>query len=764
MPTTYFIIVSGKPQTDVIARTIIDECVPKSCDVLVSAGYINNDDDSYSFDLNGRSRHLDALQDGFRNHISQFISTAGLAAQTSHVNLFFLDNPYGENDLDQSAFAKLIETVNTPTHGFDLVDIWHVVLGYDTLEPQNVVARPADEVMQKIFTTNIESNISTLYVGSQYLNGGANFTSKEHHDFHLPRMLADFMLVASDAKTGAGIVTAAIPAYSKSKAFSFGQAECMYIASDVQKLLGLYLDEVRIKLELDGTRLSDTFPKGKRSQLNELSKHFSLPDNYSQLVKEDNYLATIDKLITSVFSPFFGKDSYLGENICTYNEVHKALNEYKASCGTNKEQEKLQIFKDKRNVYESIREKIVHLDFHHFLSSKLAGLTDLKEKRGKEKRELDEEKKNRSFFKRIIEFFTGASARGNSKLTELSHQLEDLDREIKKYETAITAEDLVCKLERSRKELIDLKAEVAALENRLITIQIDIKNFRLTEFSDAIPIISIGHLRKYFSKNTENFQNEIIEEYKISIENGSDDLDSAFNRVVAREQEKYETVDWNNPFEFIIIDNIGQTYKSLQKKSLPCIHAENCDGGKIFSKVETFVFANHEGFAQQNLSEMSVPYLPQRSTSVKDKICMLQIVSLNGQYVDSLIGKTLPEEAEPICDDNNVIIEEIVDDSDMIDISDNQTKPSLNDGQKLLQSLNFVAAKVYYLDKGDLKMVKQCNELIRGKKLIDKVAQSPIDSLTGMRKDEILNIYSLFLKFGISYNPLTAIVKELNKQ
>lgn len=763
MPTTYFIIISGKPQTDAIARTIINECVPLSCNVLVSAGYVGNDDDcGYSFDLNGRTRLFDTLEDGFCNHISQFISAACLSAQTSHVNLFFLDNPYGERDLDQSAFVKLIETVKNPTHGFDLVDIWHVVLGYDTLEPQNVVAHPADEILRNIFSINKQSNVSTLYIGSQHLNGGANFTSTEHHDFHLPRMLADFMLVASDPQSKSGIATTATS--NNSIAFSIGHAECMYMASDVQKLLGLYLEEVLTKLQLNGTSLSATFPKGKKPQRDKLSRQFSSPCNYSQPVEEGNYLAQIDKLITTDFLPFGGKDSFLGENICTYNEVHKAWKAYQAACKnkTNREQvEKRQIFEDKRNAYNSIREKISHSDFYRFLSSSLADLKEERRKKENEKREQEEENDNRSFFRRIIEFFTGASAQRKSKIAKLSRQLDDFDRKIKECETAITAHDLVCNYETCHNELVQLTSDVAALENRLINIQKDIKNFRLTEFSDAIPLINISLLRSHFSKKYEEYQKEIIEEYNITIENLGGNLDSAFNRIVTREQQKYETIDWRNPFEFIKVDNIGLTYKRLQEKSLPCFHAENSDGGKIFSKIETLVYANHEGYTQGNLSEMSVFYSAQPSTSVRDKICMLQIVSLNGKHVDSLIGKTLPEEAETVCDGANVIFEE----SDMIDLSENQSKPSLNDGQKLLQSLNFVAAKVYFLDKRDMKMVKQCNDLIRGKKLIDEVvALSSIDSLKDAPKDEIFNVYSLFLKFGISYTPLISIVKELNKQ
>ncbi len=763
MPTTYFIIVSGKPQTDAIARTIINECVPHSCDVLTSAGYIGNEDGGYYFDLNGYTRHFDSLEDGFCNHISQFISSARLSAQTSHVNLFFLDNPYGEKDLDLSAFVKLIDTVKNPTHGFEVVDIWHVVLGYDTLEPQNVVAHPADEVMQNIFTINKQSNVSTLYIGSQYLNGGANFTSTEHHDFHLPRMLADFMLVASDPQSAEGIVTAATPAYSISKAFSIGHAECMYLASDVQKLLGLYLEEALVKLQLNGTQLSDTFPEGKRVQRNKLGKHFSSPDNYSQPVEEDNYIARIDKLITTDFSPYEGKESFLGENICTYNEVHRAWCDYKMACNdkTNRKQvEKRKIFEDKRDAYNSIREKINHSDFYKFLSSSLADLKEGRRKKESEKREQEEENDSRSFFRRIIEFFTGAFAQRKSKMAKLSRQLEDFDRKIKGCETAISAHDLVCNYETCHNKFAQLTSDVADLEERLITIQKDIRNFRLTEFSDAIPLTSIELLRSYFGKKCEEYQKEIVEEYNIAIEKWGGNLDSAFKRIVAREQEKYDTVDWSNPFEFINVDNIGQTYKRLQEKSLPCIHAANSDGDKIFSKIETFVYANHEGFTQLNVSEMSVSYSTQRSMCVKDKICMLQIVSLNGKYVDNLIGKTLPEEAETVCDYNNVIF----DDSDMIDISENKSRPSLNDGQKLIQSLNFVAARMYFKYKGDFKMVKQCNDLIRGKKLIDEVTQSSIDTLKEESRDKIFSIYRLFLKFGISYNPLISIIKKLNKQ
>lgn len=172
------------------------------------------------------------------------------------------------------------------------------------------------------------------------------------------------------------------------------------MASDVQKLLGLYLEDVLTKLQLNGTSLSATFPKGKKTQRDKLSRQFSSPYNYSQPVEEGNYLARIDKLITTDFLPFGGKDSFLGENICTYNEVHKAWSDYQAACKnkTDREQvEKRQIFEDKRNAYENIREKIANSGFYSFLSSSLAGLKDERKEKESEKRALEEEQENRSF-------------------------------------------------------------------------------------------------------------------------------------------------------------------------------------------------------------------------------------------------------------------------------------------------------------------------------------------------------------------------------
>lgn len=767
MSTTHFIIISGKPQTDVIARQIVNECVPHSCEVLVSAGYVGNDDDCYSFDLNGESYHFDNLEGGFCNHIAQFIKAAGLSAQTSQVNLFFLDNPYGERDLDLSAYVKLIDTIQNPTHGFNCVNILHVVLGYDTHAPHNVMACPSEEAMQNIFKINKKAHINTLYIGSQYLNGGATFTNTKHHAFHLPRMLADFMLVASAPQSSTGIDTAAAPADSQTKVFSFGHAECMYMASDIQELLGLYLKKELIEIKLNGfPQLTCSDSIGKKNSLEKLMDQHSSEGNYSKPAGNRVHITLIDELINSHFCSFFGEEPYFGTNCCTYDDVYNASTTYdniRYAHGEETE-EKHKDFQTKKNIYESIKNKVASSDFKNHITSSIDRLQNGIDEKNKKKGELEDEIKNRSFFKRILEFINGASRRRNNRVSELLDEIEKFKLKIRENEKALSAHNSVLKHNNEHLVFLKLLNEVQSLEKDKRDIEYKIEQFQLAEYDGAIPLIDLSKAKAYFSKNKAVYRNKIIEEYKSSVESGKDNLDSVFDRIVACEKEKYETIDGRTPFEFIKFggDNnynlLDKTYGTLWDKSLPCFRAENSDGGKSISKITTFIYANHESYILQNITEIPGPYTIQHSPYLKDKICMLKIVPLSSKDVYKLTGKTQTEEVEEVIDGYATF-----EGTSTLKIPQNQTMPSLKEGHKLLQSNNFIHAREYFLDLGDMEMVSQCNNIIRGKKLIDEVTQYSIESISDELKQEIIRINKLFMRYGISYAPLTSIMKVLNK-
>ena len=153
MSRTQFIVVSGKRETDDIARKIVEECVPRTpaAGIMASYGRILGNGEGYAFDICGANTEEDEdLERGMANHIAQFMSTAGVSAATANVNLFFLDNPYGENDFDQSSFKRLIALRNDPKIGFGALTVWHVVLGYDTARPDDVTTMTADEALAHI--------------------------------------------------------------------------------------------------------------------------------------------------------------------------------------------------------------------------------------------------------------------------------------------------------------------------------------------------------------------------------------------------------------------------------------------------------------------------------------------------------------------------------------------------------------------------------------------------------------------------------------
>lgn len=248
MSDTHFIVVGGKSSTHTLARRIVEDCLPHGAGVLASYGLAT--DDGYEFRIGGKSieRYPDT-RTGFTNHVAQFMAEAGLATDTDRLNLFFLDNPYGENDFDQTSYRAMLQVRDDPAGGFLNLVVWHVVLGYDTGKPADVTRQTDDQALGiAIRASEGSPNCYTLFLGPRNINGGAVFEGGPHHDFALPRALADFMLLVTNPNTLDLVGNAVSPV------FTLGHAECMYHADDVRRLMSLYMDRALVRLRLDGPR------------------------------------------------------------------------------------------------------------------------------------------------------------------------------------------------------------------------------------------------------------------------------------------------------------------------------------------------------------------------------------------------------------------------------------------------------------------------------------------------------------------------------
>ena len=792
MSRTHFLVVSGKTTTDGIARAIVEDCVPKAegLDVLASYGIVKSlsSNYGYEFHIGDDCYSYDSLQDGLTNHVSRFISAAKVSNESEEVNLFFLDNPYGENDYDQTVFNELVRIRDVENKGFDRLNIWHIVLAYDTKQPDNVVASSADDVISSLYKSNRDKTY-TCFIGTKNVKGGATFEDTEHHDFHLPRMLADFMLLATDPTTSATLQQASVPSNKKTQIFSIGHSEYMYYAPEVKELNKLYLNGVlldmkrfgvpkEISLDCDLTDLSypdnldfKKYPLGLKYRLDE--DRYGTPE-YSLPVKDININSKIDDTIVSSFAFLFGDKAPLGKLI-TREIVHQAsiaYDEARARGTENKKAKTLADFSDKKRRYEGLLNYVSSSDFSEFLEKETCDKKAAADKLIDEKRTLEEEREGRGVWQRLCEIFSGANKRRQIKINDISSNITSLEERIELTDKAKIACKQIKAFCETKSLYNNLCNEVKDLERKSVQNTESINLFRLKSFEDTKNLVNLGKLHTFFKERKNDYTKGIYEEYKKKDSRGLASLNTTFEDFARKVMNEYEHINWSAPF---IDFDTESAYKHMFKKALPYVHVSGTSGTSAFRNTQLFVSANNETYATR-VSSISDSYQTLISGTMEDKICMIKVVSMTDEYVRGLLGESetaipaeeITEESPraraldgkkqlpPSCDWQ----EDIASPFDKIPPRQSQ----LGVGFRLIRELRFGDAKKFFATTGnDHTMAEVCTFLINSRRLIDAINNEGNGEMTEEDKSKIRFICEIFAHLGIVYEPLNNVVEKYLK-
>lgn len=784
MSHTHFIVVSGKPSTDDLARVIVDDCTP-STGVLSSYGLLTHEGGGYEFHIGREKAQYESLQEGLKNHVAKFISAASISRDTAELNLFFLDNPYGENDYDQSAFLDLLKIKNDTRRGFDNLSVWHIVLAYDTKISDNVAATSEDDVLSHVFKSFRGSDGTyTCYIGTQNMTGGATFQNAEHHGFHLPRMLADFMLLASDPKTRAAVQQAAVPTKVGSKIFSFGHSEYMYYADEVKKLGRMYLDDALLNLRLtgvDNSDIQDPFdtnnnPLGLKKRAQELKSKYWTPNSYSLPIDNpENINVEIDNIIAESFGCYIGDEGYLGKTLVTRNDVHKAsLKNDAANISQERKEEAENYFNHTKDCYESILKKITSTDFAEILKSEISKAENISASLAQERQQLEDEKNGRGLWRKLVEFFTGEGKRRQIKINSLDEEIDKKTQETERAEKARAAREQILALNRKKQQYADLQQEVANLENEKSENADNIKKFELRSYDDTKNLVNIDKLRSHFGCLKETNEKSILDLYeKTAQKKCLNSLRICFENYSSSVIRQYDHVNWDRPFDFIDF-NIEDAYKIMGSKSLPYVHVSGAVGSMAYSaNTQIFVSAKKEPYARIGVSSLSGNYQAMLSDTMEDKVCMLNVVSLPDEFVKVLLGETDEEvlEAEVISDDmcstkvlgNKLLLPPTYGVNDQEDILGKipPRRTQLGVGFRLIREIKFSEAKEFFAKTAhDSNMSEVCSFLIRKRRMIDTKANGAKGDMSDEEKREIPYICEVFARLGVEYDPLNIVIER----
>lgn len=786
MTHTHFIVVSGKPSTDDLARVIVDECTPDT-GVLPSYGLLTHEGGGYEFHIGCEKAQYESLQEGLKNHVAKFISAAAISRDTAELNLFFLDNPYGENDYDQSAFLELLKIKNDSRRGFDNLSVWHIVLAYDTSLSDNVAATSEDDVLSHVFKSFRGSDGTyTCYIGTQNMTGGATFQNADHHKFHLPRMLADFMLLASDPKTRAAVQQAAVPTKVGSKIFSFGHSEYMYYADEVKKLGRMYLDDALLNLRLtgdDNSDIQDPFdtvnnPLGLKTRVQELKSKYWTPNSYSLPIDNpENINIKIDNIIADSLSSYIGDEGYLGKTLYSRYEVYEAAVAFDTAYinGSQMRKEETQNdFNRIRDCYESVLSKITSTDFAELLKSEISKAKEKSDTLAQERQQLEDEKNGRGLWRKIVELFTGENKRRQLKLDSLNIEIDNRRQERERAEKARTAQEQIFALNKKKRLYASLQQEVENLEREKTQNAESIGKFRLLTYDDTKNLVNLGKLRIHFSCLKERNEKSILDLYeKTAQKKCLNTLRTCFENYSSSVIRQYDHVNWDRPFDFIDFD-IESAYNEMGSKCLPYVHVSGSVGSVAFSaNTQIFVSAKKEPYARIGVSSLSNNYQAMLSDTMEDKVCMLNVVSLPDEFVKVLLGETGEEvlEAEEITEDmrttrmlgNKLLLPPDYGANYQEDVLGKipPRRTQLGAGFRLIREIKFSEAKEFFAKIAhDSNMSEICSFLIRGRRLIDTIANEATGGMSNEEKGKILLICEVFARLGIEYDPLNIVIER----
>ena len=242
-----FIVISANDNLHYLVDGI-EKCRPLNPNVLthISTGKIKSSDSGffYEFSLNGElTTGEDAKSFNYYlvNQFAQF-RLIHTIQDDELVNIFFLDNPLNEHELQISeSWFNEFDKVYLHDKNFRL---FRVLFTYNLNNPEDVKQQIEYSTLLSLLKNHIDiqNNLPTyskylFFIDNQTKNGAALCIDKNDHDLKMTRFLIDFMMLASNNTDQYNIMSSINPPIISTKCFSIGFAESMYYYSDVENYL-----------------------------------------------------------------------------------------------------------------------------------------------------------------------------------------------------------------------------------------------------------------------------------------------------------------------------------------------------------------------------------------------------------------------------------------------------------------------------------------------------------------------------------------------
>ena len=213
---TAFIVISADNRLHYLVDGI-EKCRPlnKNVSAEISTGKITKSDSGYVYEykIHGDGCTGEGAR-SFSDLISNQLAAVRLAysiPQDELVNIFFLENPLTEEDLEQSeSWIEDFHAVYRAGQGHDTnFCLFRIVFTYDLDKPSDVstqidvtALRRLLENHQKSISVNVGEVENSFferylfYIDNQKSDAAALCLRKSEHDLKMPRILIDFMLLA----------------------------------------------------------------------------------------------------------------------------------------------------------------------------------------------------------------------------------------------------------------------------------------------------------------------------------------------------------------------------------------------------------------------------------------------------------------------------------------------------------------------------------------------------------------------------------------
>ncbi len=697
-----FIVISASGRLHRIVDGI-RECHPR-CDAVrtgISTGKIIRSEDGgylYEYQVYDKPEEADEsrpLRERVANHVAAF-RLAYAIPQDETVNIFFLENPLNQDELDESDgwIEEFNELYNGGKGHIVNFRLYRIVFTYNPDSPADIMRHIPVPILRELLDNHRKTVSDTarggenlwrylFYISNQKADEAATSLGRDDHDLKLPRFLTDFMMLVSDSDNAGYIHNAIHPAGCNTGCFSAGFAESMYYYPDVERYFKLadnrdlhlaFLSDEDETAGLDDKKAMDTeaHPFGLRTRKKRLGEIYeSVP--FSEDIqshpcsadkKIDDEITGLKTLIergrreeweavkTSLGGPE-GDDvseEQLKNAEREFDGTHPRYIDRAAVYLANDDKER----DGKEAQYEALVSYVTSeafLDYVKRNPPESDPRVDPDPPAGGDNSFIDKTKKEsagkRNFLHRMWNWIRDIFKRKEEQKdpAEIERPVVDSPVPSSGQEPA----DSIMRIKKRtelKKAFADFKRQVECIEQEYEKKRTSCDGFKLTDHtSHCFPLIDLRKLKEEQSSGSKARRDEAVKEWKKE----AAPTRASLIRLVEKKSSEYTSghylyINWAAPFSFVRDpENAGSLpaiCNELQKRAAPFVNFSLYEES-MNERVVRMMYSDHPRFKGDfsgikerldNGGEVSAYW----SKHIESKICFMQILPMDDDVLDNL--------------------------------------------------------------------------------------------------------------------------------